>query len=59
MISLKDSEKENGAFMTSGIKLWKIQNGNQLKQIEDSELNLEERLEDWIEDDISMLSDNE
>jgi len=44
--------------MTSEIKLWKIQNGNHLTQIEDSKLNLEERLEDWIEEDISMLSDD-
>lgn len=44
--------------MTSEIKLWKIQNGSQLTQIEDSKLNLEERLEEWIEEDISMLSDD-
>lgn len=44
--------------MTSEIKLWKIQDGNQLKQIVDTELNLEGRLEDWIEEDISMISDD-
>ncbi len=44
--------------MTSEIKLWEIQNGSQLKHVEGSTLDLEERLEDWIEEDISMLSED-
>jgi hypothetical protein len=44
--------------MTTEIRLWKIQNSNQLKAVENSKLDLEERLEDWIEKDISMLSND-
>lgn len=44
--------------MTSEIRLWKIQNGNQLKAMENSKLDLEEHLEEWIEKDISMLSND-
>jgi hypothetical protein len=44
--------------MTSEIRLWKIQDGNQLNEVEGSTLNLEQRLESWIEKDISMISDD-
>jgi len=39
------------------IRLWKIQNGH-LREQKSSKLNLEERLETWIEEDISILSNN-
>jgi len=37
------------------IRLWKIENKD-LREVEKSKLNLEERLEDWIENDISIIS---
>jgi hypothetical protein len=41
--------------MTTEIKLWKIKD-NHLKPIKNAKLNLEERLEAWFEEDISILS---
>lgn len=43
--------------MTSEIKLWEIEN-DQLESIEPAHLDLEGRLEDWLEKDISILSDD-
>lgn len=37
------------------IRLWKIENTN-LREVEKSKLNLEERLEEWIENDVSIIS---
>lgn len=44
--------------MTSEIRLWKIQDGNQLNEVEGSNLDLEQRLESWIEKDIFMVSED-
>lgn len=44
--------------MTQEIRLWKNQSGDHLTKIESSALDLEKRLEAWIEEDISMISDD-
>jgi len=43
--------------MTTEIKLWKIEQDNKLEAVKSSKLNLEERLETWLEKDISLVSD--
>lgn len=42
--------------MAEEIRVWQIQNG-ELNEIPQSKLNLEQRLENWLEKDISVLSD--
>ena len=44
--------------MPQDIKIWEIIEEDKLKEIPRSKLNLEERLENWIEKDISMLSND-
>ncbi len=44
--------------MTEEIRLWCIAEGDKLEEIASSSLKLEERLESWIELDISILSPN-
>lgn len=44
--------------MTEEIRLWRIAGSDKLVEIASSALNLEERLESWIENDISILSPN-
>ncbi len=44
--------------MPQKIRLWGITAQNTLKEIASSEINLEERLENWLESDISMLDPN-
>jgi hypothetical protein len=44
--------------MSEEIKLWSVIEGDNLREITSSKLNLEERLEIWIEKDISVLSPN-
>jgi len=44
--------------MPQDIKIWEITEEDKLKEIPRSKLNLEERLENWIERDISMISDD-
>ena len=43
--------------MTTEIKLWKIKQDNKLDVVKNSKLNLEGRLETWLEKDISLVSD--
>jgi hypothetical protein len=43
--------------MTTEIKLWKIKPDNKLDVVKSSKLNLEARLEEWLEKDISLVSD--
>lgn len=43
--------------MSQEIKLWKTQSDSNLMEIESSTLDLEKRLEAWIEEDISIISD--
>jgi len=42
--------------MTEDIRIWKILEGDSLKEIKKTKLNLEERIENWLEKDISLLS---
>ncbi len=44
--------------MTTEIRLWKVQNDNQLKILTSSKFDIEKKLENWIENDISMLSND-
>lgn len=47
-----------GISMPKEIKLWQINSNDMLKQINVSKLNLEDRIENWLEKDISMISEN-
>lgn len=44
--------------MAEEVKIWRIQNGNQLQELRKSKLDLERRLEDWMDEDISVLSND-
>jgi len=44
--------------MPEDIKLWEILDENRLEEIKKRKLDLEERLEKWLEQDISILSDD-
>jgi len=44
--------------MPQDIKIWEISEGGELNQIDKSKLDLEQRLEDWIEKDISIISND-
>jgi hypothetical protein len=44
--------------MTTEIKLWKIKQDDNLEIVKSSKLNLEARIETWLEKDISIISDN-
>ena len=44
--------------MTQEVRLWEIADGDNLKEINQSKLNLEERIENWLENDISIISDD-
>ncbi|RKY75542.1 DUF91 domain-containing protein [candidate division KSB1 bacterium] len=42
--------------MPQDVRIWKIEEGNKLREIKKAKLDLEERIEDWIEKDISIVS---
>ena len=44
--------------MPQEIRLWELSSDDQLTEISASEINLEERLENWLETDIAMLDPN-
>lgn len=44
--------------MPQTARIWRIQDTGTLTEVEPSTLNSEEKLEDWLEDDISILSDD-
>lgn len=44
--------------MAENIRIWKIVENDNLQEIKKSKLNLEERIEKWIEQDISIISDD-
>jgi hypothetical protein len=44
--------------MPEDIRLWEIKEGDKLKEIEKDKLNFEERIEKWLEKDVSILSDD-
>ena len=41
--------------MTQDVKVWEINERGSLKEISKSKLDLEKRLEEWLEKDISMI----
>jgi len=47
-----------GVKMPQEIRIWNIKNKINLKEITRSKLDLEERIESWIENDISIISSN-
>lgn len=44
--------------MAEEIKIWQVENGEKLTEINRSKLDFEARLEDWLHEDISILSTN-
>lgn len=42
--------------MAEEVRLWRIQSSNRLQELKKSKLDLEERLEDWLDEDINILS---
>ena len=42
--------------MPEEARLWRIIDGDKLKEIKQTKLNLEERIENWLADDISIIS---
>jgi hypothetical protein len=44
--------------MAEEVKIWSIQQGNKLRELQKSRLDLEERIEDWVSEDISILSND-
>jgi RecB family endonuclease NucS len=44
--------------MTAEIRVWRIQKDDHLHPVKSSKLDVEARLEDWIEEDISILSND-
>jgi hypothetical protein len=44
--------------MAEEVRIWRIQSGNKLQELQRSKLDLEQRLEDWLDEDISVLSDD-
>lgn len=47
-----------GIVMSQQIKVWKILNDQRLQEIKTARLNFEQRIQDWIEQDISIISDD-
>ncbi|RLF64431.1 MAG: DUF91 domain-containing protein, partial [Thermoplasmata archaeon] len=44
--------------MTEDIRIWKILEDDNLQEIKRAKLNLEERIEEWITKDISIVSED-
>ncbi len=44
--------------MTEEIRIWQIENDEILEEFHRAKLNLEERLENWLENDIAILADD-
>ena len=44
--------------MAEDIRIWKIGENDNLQEIKRSQLNLEERIEKWIEEDVSIISED-
>jgi hypothetical protein len=44
--------------MAEEVRLWRIENGTQLKSLTKSKLDLEERLEGFLDKDVSLLADD-
>jgi len=50
--------EESSYIMPQDIKIWEINGQADLREIPKLKLDLEERLEDWIRQDISILSED-
>lgn len=44
--------------MPQDIRLWRIRKGNELREIKCTKVDIEARIEDWLEKDISIISDD-
>lgn len=44
--------------MSQDVKIWEIHDGNILKEIKKAKLEMEKRIEDWLEKDISIISND-
>jgi hypothetical protein len=44
--------------MPEEVRIWSIQQGNKLRELERSKLDLEQRIEEWTAEDISILSND-
>jgi len=44
--------------MPQDVKIWEIKDGDNLEEIKKSKLELEERIENWLEKDISIISND-
>jgi hypothetical protein len=44
--------------MPEAVRIWEILDGDSLKEIKSARLNLEERVENWLERDISIISND-
>ena len=44
--------------MPQDVRIWEIQDGDTLKEIKRSKLDMEKRIEDWLEKDISIISND-
>jgi len=44
--------------MPEDLRIWRIVEKDDLKELKKSKLNLEERIEEWITKDISIVSDD-
>lgn len=44
--------------MAEEVRLWRIRGDNKLQELRRSKLDLEQRLEDWMDEDISVLSND-
>lgn len=44
--------------MPDQARIWKINQGDELTEIKSAKLNLEERIENWLEKDVSILSED-
>jgi len=42
--------------MAEEIRIWQVENGERLTEINRSKLDYEKRIEDWLNEDISILS---
>jgi RecB family endonuclease NucS len=44
--------------MPQDVRIWEIRNGNHLDELKQHTLELEEHIENWIEEDISIVRDD-
>ena len=52
---MRTQDTRTESEMTHQIRMWEVTDGNTPTEIRRDEINLEKRLQDWLEQDISML----